>query len=215
MSDDWRVEIDVEEHLGLRHLLDSARDRKLAHEARERLGGHVTVTVDDDRLFAYAGTEDQAHEAERMLLDLAAGRGLQARAIVARWHPEEQRWEPMGDPLPRTAAEHEAERRARDADQAAEGRQRGYAEWEVRLELADRDAASELGGRLQSEGLVVVCRSRVVVVVAASQDEASALADRLRAEVPGALSVTAEGSAAVAMDELNPFTVISGRWRRV
>jgi hypothetical protein len=29
----------------------------------------------------------------------------------------------------------------------------------------------------------------------------------------GALRVTAEGSAAVAMDELNPFTPISGRWR--
>jgi hypothetical protein len=48
-----------------------------------------------------------------------------------------------------------------------------------------------------------------------SDDEATALADRIRAAAPGALRVTAEGSAAVAMDELNPFTVVSGRWRRV
>jgi hypothetical protein len=48
-----------------------------------------------------------------------------------------------------------------------------------------------------------------------SDDEATALADRIRAAAPGALRVSAEGSAAVAMDELNPFTVVSGRWRRV
>jgi hypothetical protein len=44
---------------------------------------------------------------------------------------------------------------------------------------------------------------------------ATALADRIRAEAPGTPSVTAEGCAAVAMDELNPFTVVSGRWRCV
>jgi hypothetical protein len=60
-----------------------------------------------------------------------------------------------------------------------------------------------------------VCRARYVVVAASNEDEASSLADRIRTEAPGALSVTAEGSAAVAMDELNPFTVITGRWRRV
>jgi hypothetical protein len=215
MSDDWRVEIDVEEHGGLRHLLDSVRDHKMAREARERLRGGVTVTVDDDRLFAYAPTEAQAHEAQRILCQLAAERGLKARAAVARWHPEEQRWEPIGQPLPQTAAEHEAERGARDADQAREAGERGYAEWEVRIELADHDVASVLSARLESEGMAVVCRSRVVIVVVSSQDEAAALADRIRAEAPGALRVTAEGSAAVAMDELNPFTVISGRWRRV
>jgi hypothetical protein len=63
--------------------------------------------------------------------------------------------------------------------------------------------------------MTVVCRSRVVIVVASSQDEAAALAERIRAAAPEALRVTAEGSAAVAMDELNPFTVVSGRWRRV
>ena len=47
-----------------------------------------------------------------------------------------------------------------------------------------------------------------------SDDEATALAERIRGDVPEALRVTAEGSAAVAMDELNPFTVLSGRWRR-
>jgi hypothetical protein len=214
MSDEWRVEVDVEEHGGLRHLLDSAREHKMAREARERLAGNVTVTVDDDRLFAYAQTEDQAHEAHRILCELATRRGLQTRTALARWHPEEQRWAPIDEPLPRTPAERATERRARDAQQAGEARDRGYAEWEVRVELPDREAASDLTARLESEGIAVVCRSRVVVMVAASEDEATALAERIRGDVPEALRVTAEGSAAVAMDELNPFTVLSGRWRR-
>ena len=215
MSDDWRVEVEIEEHGGLRHLHDSVREHKMVRAARELLRGRATVTLDDDRMFAYVQTEAHAHEAERVLRELAAGRGLPARVAVARWHPEERRWEPLGQPLPRTAAEHDAERMARDAAQASEAVDRGYAEWEVRVELPDRDAASALGARLEAGGMVVVCRSRFVVVVAASEDEAGALADRLRAETPDALRVTAEGSAAVAMDELNPFTVISGRWRRV
>jgi hypothetical protein len=215
VSDDWRVELDVEEHGGLHHLLDSVREHKMAREARERLGGRVMVTVDDDRLFAYTDAEPQAHEAERVLRELANDRGLEVRATVARWHPEEQRWEPVGKPLPTTAEEHDAERAARDAQQEAEAAERGYAEWEVRVELTDHDAAAALAARLEAEGMSVVRRSRYVVVASANQDEARALADRIRERARGALHVTAEGSAAVAMDELNPFTVVSGRWRRV
>lgn len=214
MGDDWRVELDVAEHGGLQHLLDGVREHKVARAARERLGGSVKVTVDGDRLFAYTDAEPQAQEAERVLRELAREMKLEVRATIARWHPVEQRWEPLGDALPTNAAERDAERKVRDAQQEAEAAGRGYAEWEVRVELPDHDAAAALGERLDREGMSVVCRSRYVVVAAANQDEAAALADRIRKEAPGALSVTAEGSAAVAMDELNPFTVITGRWRR-
>jgi len=120
----------------------------------------------------------------------------------------------LGVALRGSGRERIAEGKVRDAQQEAEAAGRGYAEWEVRVELPDHDAAAALGERLDREGMSVVCRSRYVVVAAANQDEAAALADRIRKEAPGALSVTAEGSAAVAMDELNPFTVITGRWRR-
>lgn len=215
MGDDWRVEVDVEEHEGLSHVLDSAREHRVARETRERLTGRAVVTIDEGRLFAYTETEAQAREAERILCGLAAERGFGTRATVTRWHPEEQRWEPVGDALPRTAAEHEAERATRSAGQAAEAAERGYAEWEVRVELSDHDEAEALAVRLTSEGLPVVRRSRYVVVAASSEDEARSLADRIRTEAPGALQVVAEGSAAVAMDELSPFSVMSGRWRRL
>jgi hypothetical protein len=214
MSDDWRVELDIEEHGGLHRLAERRHERSVAREARDRLGDDVVITVDDDRMYAYAQTEARAREAEQRLQELAAEHGLQARATVARWHPEEQRWEPLDAPLPRTPAEHEAERETLEAEQRGEAAERGYAEWEVRIELRDHNAATALAERLKSEGLTVVSRGEVVVIAAATEDDANALAERMRTEAPDAVRVTAEGSAAVAMDALNPFTVITGRWRR-
>jgi hypothetical protein len=214
MSDDWRVELDVAGHGGVRHLLEHTRERAVARDARQRLGDDVVVTVDDDRLYAYMDTESRARDAEVRMRELATEHGLEARSTIARWHPEEQRWEPIGAALPSTPAEHDAERRALEAKQAAETAQRGYAEWEVRIELPDHEAAQALTSRLQSTGLSVVCRSSHAVIATATEDEARSLAERMRSEVPEAVSVTAEGSAAVAMDEVNPLTVITGRWRR-
>jgi hypothetical protein len=215
MSDDWRVELDVVGHGGVRHLRERARERAVARDARQRLGGDVVVTVDDDRLYAYADSEARAQEAEARLRELAAEHGLEASATITRWHPEEQRWEPIGAGMPSTPAEHAAEQRALENQQATETAQRRYAEWEVRIELPDREAAQALAARLQSESVSTVCRSRHVVIATATEAEAHALAERMRAELPEAVSVTAEGSAAVAMDELNPLSVITGRWKRI
>ncbi len=214
MSDDWRVEIDVAEHGGLQHVRDRVRERAVAREARQGLGEAIVITADEDRLYAYADTEARAREAEQRLRELAADHGLEVTSAVAQWHPEEQRWEPADAPLPSTPAEHAAEREARDAEQTAEAAEHRYATWEVRVEMADDRAATELAMRLESSGLSVVRRSHVVVVGLATEREAKALAQRLRGEVPEAASVTAEGSAAAAMAEQNPLSVITGRWRR-
>jgi hypothetical protein len=214
MSDDWRVEIDVAGHGGVRHLMDRARERAVAKEARDALGDGVVITVDDDRLYAYAESEARAREAEERLRALAGDHDLEVTATIARWHPDEERWEPLDSALPSTDEARAAEHEALESRQAAEAADRGYAEWEVRVELADHDAAKALASRLESEGLTVVCRSNHTVVAAATEDDAKALAERLRREVPSAASVTAEGSAAVAMDALDPLSVITGRWRR-
>jgi hypothetical protein len=207
MGDDWRVQVEIEDHSGV-------RERRVAQDARERLGSATRISVDPGCLFAYADTEAQAREAEEVLRELTAAHALHARTTVARWHPEEERWEPADVPLPSTPEEHAAERAALEARQAAETDERGYAMWEVRLELPDDDRAAAVAAQLESEGLAVVSRSHHVVVGVKTEDDARSLAERLRAEVPDALSVTAEGSAAVAMDEVDPFTLLSGRWRR-
>lgn len=213
MSEDWRVELDVAERGGAHRLVDSRRVHRVAREARRRLGQDMAVTVDDDRVFVYVATEADARKAESRLVELFAEHGLHAQATVTRWHPEERSWEPPDAPLPTTRAEHDAERGTLEARQASEAARRGYAEWEVRIELPDHDAAAALAARLRSHDLSVVCRAHVAVIATATEDEARSLAERVRVDVPEALSVTAEGSAAVAMDALDPFSVITGRWR--
>ena len=155
MNDDWRVEVDVARRGGLQHLRDSMHERGIAREAGRDLADRVKITVDDDRLFAYAETEDDARAAERRLLELAAEHGLHASATVARWHPEEERWEPADVPLPSTPEEHAAERAALEARQAAETDERGYAMWEVRLELPDNDRAAAVAARLDRKAMAV------------------------------------------------------------
>ena len=50
--------------------------------------------------------------------------------------------------------------------------------------LPSRDEAAELAARLEGEGIPALRRWRYVVAGAVSEDEAFALADRLRAELP-------------------------------
>ena len=56
MADDWRVELDVEDHNLLHRTLDRLRGRGVAWQARHRLGSGVVISVDADRIFAYAQT---------------------------------------------------------------------------------------------------------------------------------------------------------------
>jgi hypothetical protein len=93
MADDWRVELDVEDHDALHRALDRLRERGVARDARHRLGDDVNISVDADRIFAYAQTREQAEEAAAVLTELARSHHLEAHATIARWVPEAQRWE--------------------------------------------------------------------------------------------------------------------------
>ncbi|HSD77033.1 MAG TPA: hypothetical protein VLA98_06495 [Solirubrobacteraceae bacterium] len=210
MHDDWRAELDIEEHGGLHRLLESVREHRVAREARHRLGERVLVTVDAARVFGYAETREQAEEAARVLADLAAAQGLTASASVARWHPVAERWEAPDAPLPATPEAERSERGERDAREDAESRAAGVPQWEVRVELASREDTAALAERLEGEGLPVIRRSRFLVVGAADEDAAHALAQRLRDEAPPGARVVAEGAAGTAWDELHPFRVLGG-----
>jgi hypothetical protein len=98
MADDWRVELDVEDHAVLHRALDRLRERGVAREARHRLADDTVISVDAERIFAYAQTPEQAQEAARVLLELAQEHHLSAHATIAHWHPEEERWEPADAP---------------------------------------------------------------------------------------------------------------------
>ena len=210
MSEDWRVELDIEGHGGPRRLLDAAREHTVAREARQRLGERVMVTLDRDVMFAYTATREQAEEAARELGELASAHGLTAHAEVMRWHPVEERWESPDVPLPASAEQVATERERLDADEEADSAEWGHPEWEVRLELRKPADAVALAERLEAEGLGVLRRSHHVIVGADTEDEAKALAERLRGEVPKGTKVTAEGSEARAWAELHPFSWLGG-----
>jgi len=100
MAGDWRVELDVEDHDALHRALDRLRERGVARQARHRLGEGGVISVDAERIFAYADTLEQAHEAARILGELAQYHHLAAHATITQWHPEHERWEPADVPLP-------------------------------------------------------------------------------------------------------------------
>src|SRR3954453_17786774 len=210
MSEDWRVELDIEGHGGPRRVLDSAREHTLAREARQRLGERFSVSLDRDRLFAYTAAREDAEQAARELPPPPATHSLTADAVVTRWHPVEERWESPDVPLPATAQEAASERARLDATEDAESAAWGYAKWEVRVELPARADAAALAQRLEAEGHGVLSRARRVVGGAADEDEAVALADRLRSELPADATVTAGGSEAYAWAEMHRFSWLGG-----
>ena len=93
MADDWRVELDVEDHDAFHRALDRLRERGVAREARHRLGDDVTISVDGERIFAYAQTREQAQEAAGVLAELAEAHHLTVQSAIAHWHGD--RWEPV------------------------------------------------------------------------------------------------------------------------
>ena len=88
----------------------------------------------------------------------------------------------------------------------------GYPEFEVRIQCASRHDAGELSHRLSEEGTPHVRRHSYLLVGAADEDSANALADRLRGEVPAGSEVTVERNQRAIYDHRpwNPFTLLGG-----
>jgi hypothetical protein len=163
-------------------------------------------------VFCYAGSRAQAESAEKEIRSLAERHGWQLEVELQRWHPAEESWEDPDLPLPADAGERGAERETLIERERAEARQRGYPEFEVRVDCPSHREAVEFAEKLRSEGLSSVHRFKYVLVGALDEDSAKALAERLRAEAPSGSKVTAEGTWKVMYAETpaNPFRVIFG-----
>jgi anion-transporting ArsA/GET3 family ATPase len=212
MADDWRVTVELDEDEKGLALLRSLDEMELASEARERLGDRVAVSRDGPRVFLYADTEAAAREGERVVRSLLDERARAALVTVARWHPEEQRWEDAAVPLPQTDAERQVEHERLEVAEAGESRRKGVAAWEVRVELEGHEETSALAERLEQEGIPVVRRWTYLLVGAANEDEARTLAERLRAEAPRRARVEVQpgGEMAWQVAPDNPFAVFGG-----
>ena len=118
-QEEFRVEVELdddEHHLSLGERL---RAVDLDDEARERLGSRVIVTRDGSHLFLYAQTQESCAEAERVVRELIVQDELTATVRSTRWHPVEEAWKDISEPLPATPEELEAEQQAR-AERLAE-----------------------------------------------------------------------------------------------
>lgn len=173
MADEWRVEVDLDDPERGYGLGERLRSLDLDDEARERLGNRVLVTRDGPRMFLYASTQEEALEAERVVQELIEEDRLTAEVATTRWHPDEEAWEDVSHPMPRTEEQRAAER-ARASGQ----------DWEVRVELVGLLEAMALERELREEGLTVERRFSYLLVGAATEEGAHELAERLRARLP-------------------------------
>ena len=192
MVDDWRVTATLHQPGRAEQLVDRLQRHQVGDEVLARLGGRVAVTTGDSQVFIYADTERAAHEATRIVQELSGTEGLEAELELHRWHPLEERWEDAEVPMPRTKAEREAEHQRLEQAETEESQALGLAEWEVRVELESHRQTTELADQLVAEGMEPVRRWRYLVVGANNEDEARALADRLRSEAPAGAGVTVE-----------------------
>lgn len=191
-DDEWRVEVELDGDEHGEALGERMRTTDLDEEARGRLGRHAIVTRDGARLFVYTDRVERAREAERLIRELVAADGVEARVALTRWHPIEEAWRDASLPLPADADERQAERSRKEASERAEAEREGQLDWHVRLELPGRGAAVELEHRLEAEGVPVSRRWRYVLAGALTEELAETLAERLRNDTPQGTEVSVE-----------------------
>jgi hypothetical protein len=184
VSEEWRVEVELEDEGHGLTLGDRLRSLDLDDEARTRLGERVIVTRDGSRMFLYTGSEETAREAERVAKELAAGEGLEAKTHITRWHPDEDEWLDSSAPIPQSEAERVAEHRDHEAHEEREAKATGRDEWELRVDLDSLGATRELSSRLSEEGIRHHRRWKHVLIPAATEEHAAELSDRVRSLAP-------------------------------
>lgn len=200
-DDDWRVTVTLHDEAHVGRVLESVREHEVEDDVRRQLGHRVAVSAEGPSIFLYAGTEDAAREADRVVRRLTAQRGVAADFAIDRWHPLEEEWENADVAMPQTDEQRAAEHQRLEQDETRESLASGYAQWEVRIELPSRHAAVELAERLRAEGHSVVRRWTLVVLGANDSDDAAALASQIKKEAPADAEVQVQ-----EMGPLQPFT---------
>lgn len=191
-DDDWRVTVTLHDEAHVGRALQSLREHEVADDVRRRLGHRVAVSADGPRVFLYAGTEDAAREADRVVRQVLAERGLGADSALDRWHPAKEEWQDAGVPLPQSDEQRAAEHQRLEAEETQESLATGHAQFEVRVELPSHRAAVALADRLQAEGRPVIRRWKFLVLGANDSDDARDLAEVIKREAPAGATVQVE-----------------------
>jgi hypothetical protein len=212
VTDDWRLRIRLPEPGQGRLLAENLTAGELEHELEQALADRAAVSHDEDDVFVYAATRQDAERATGLARSVASQRGWGIETELARWHSESEQWESPERPLPSTADELAAEHAQRIEQEREDSRQQGYAEFEVRVQCPSRSEAARLQDHLRAEGLPSLRRWRYVLVGAPDEDAAVALARRISSEAPAGAVVSTEatGRAANELVPGNPFALFGG-----
>jgi hypothetical protein len=209
VSDDWRLRIDLHDAAASFKLTELLE--KSEHDLEAAFDDRVAVSRDDTEVFCYTGTRALAERVEALIRSLADDHGWEIEAELRHWHPTAEEWEDPDKPLPTGSdqADEHAELIEREREEVAE---RGYPEFEVRVELPSHRDAVAFVEKLSQEELPFVQRWKYVLVGATDEDSAAALAQRLRVEAPPGSTVQIEGTWKALQAELpfNRFAVFGG-----
>jgi hypothetical protein len=212
MNDDWRLHIDLHDD-GIAHRLgESLQAEELEHDLERSFADKVVVSVDGNDVYCYAGTRAQAEAAGRLIAKLIADQHWDADVDLTHWHPTAERWEPADEPEPSDPQQMAHEQAERVADERAESADKGYPEYEVRVQCGSRHEARHLVERLETENIPAMHRWSVVLIGANDSETAEQLAERLRGELPG-LEIAVELNSRDVYTDMrgaNPFAVLGG-----
>jgi hypothetical protein len=190
-QDDWRIRIELPDEEGARGFLDRlGLSKGDAEELADELRAHrLAVSRDGDTVFVYASSGMQAEQASRIVERELEDEGMTpTRFVTERWLHEEERWDDEPE----------------QPDVEEDMLERGYAPWEVRVELESLDEADKLADQLRAEGYDVSRTFKYVVAGTADRGQAVELAKRVHGHVePG-------GELVYEVQPSNPFAVFGG-----
>lgn len=190
-QDDWRIRIELPDEEGASGFLERLGLAKgEAEELAEELRAHrLAVSRDGDTVFVYASSGMQAEQASRVVERELQDEGLTpSRFVTERWLHDEERWDDEPE----------------QADVEEDMLERGYAPWEVRVELDSLEEADKLADQLRAEGYDVSRTFKYVVAGTADRQQAVELARRVHGRVePG-------GELVYEVAPSNPFAVFGG-----
>jgi hypothetical protein len=212
MNDDWRVQVTCPTTETAANLSELLREGDFQHSLQDAAGERVVVSVDGPELFLYAGTRTQADRATEAVKSLIASSGLTVRTELRRWHPVSEQWIDADLPMPDSESAIAAEHAEMIAAEREEQTSLNYAEWEVRISTDSHRETLELADKLRQDGIPSLRRWRFLLVGAADEDTANALAERIRAIAGSDARVEVEASYQSVEAEVgtNPFAIFGG-----
>jgi hypothetical protein len=212
MNDDWRVQIDAADPGQALLLVEGIDGPGPGHTLGTAFHDRVIVSREEERVFLYAGSREQAAAARDLAAKVATENAWSPAITLSHWHPEAEQWEDADKPLPDSDAARLAEHQELVAAERRAVERGAPPQYEVRVDLPSHRDTVRFDDMLEAEGLPAVRRWSYLVVGASDEDSAKALAARLEAEAPPGSTVTVEGSGKVVYDEQppNPFAIFGG-----